>query len=321
MSLSVRNTNWPEAEWDVSGAFSSDRELLLFFDFFNQVYGERLLNTVHGAPLCLWNSGRVLPRLICTAEQIRDAGLAYAKRGIPIDLTFSNQFIQGDALKDTTCNTLLKFTERNNPSGKNAVITASDALYEHIRKNYPGLKNVSSIIKVTVENGRGNADYYKRLAERYDKVMIHPDDAWNYDLLEKLEDKSRYEILINEYCVRGCKIRPLHYKTLSNLALNYFGHVDEKFEKLFANNGCSDMSHLLNHPEHGTAACSIGEIKKIYDMGFRKFKLQGRGSVNAGVTIFDLLRLTLRDDAPNENIMQRIKLQFLESLSTLEPAL
>lgn len=321
MPLSIRNVNWPEAQWDVSGAFASDRELLLFFDFFNAVFGQRLLDTVHGAPLCLWNSGRVLPRLICSAEQIRDAGLAYAKRKIPLDLTFSNQFIRGDMLKDVTGNAILKFAERNNPTGKNAVISASDEFFDYIKKNYPGLKNVSSIVKVTVENGRGNIDYYRRLAERYDKVMIHPDDAWNYGMLEKLEDKLRYEILINEYCVRGCKIRPLHYKTLSNLAMNYFGHTDEKFDALFKNNGCSDMGHLLNHPEHGTAACSIAEIKKLYDMGFRKFKLQGRGSVNAGVTIFDLLRITLRDDPPGENTMQRIKLQFIESLSTLEPAL
>ncbi|MCR5183401.1 MAG: hypothetical protein K6B46_01700 [Opitutales bacterium] len=319
MALAIRNPNWPEAEWDVSGAFSCDRELLLFHDFFSQVYGERLLSTVHGAPLCLWNSGRVLPKLICSPEQMRDAGLAYAKRGIPIDLTFSNHLIKGDALKDITCNALLKFVERNNPSEKNAVITASDELYEHIRKNYPRLKNVSSIVKVSVENGRGKLDYYRRLAERYDKVMIHPDDAWNYDLLEQLEDKSRYEILINEYCVRGCKIRPLHYQTLSNLSINYFGYANSKFEELFANNGCSNLNHLMTSEDRGTAACSIEEVKKLYEMGFRKFKLQGRGSMNAGVTIFDLLRIVLRDDPPDENVMQRIKLQFIEALSTLEP--
>lgn len=316
---SVVNPLWPEAEWDVSGAFANDRELLLFHDFFLQVFGVKILKLVHGAPLCLWNSGRVLPHLICTAEQIRDAGKAYTHRNIGIDLTFSNHLLTEQHLEDETGNAILSFFERNNPTGKNAVILASEALFTHVKENYPKLKTVSSIIKVAVEHGRGKADYYRRLAERFDKVMIHPDDAWNFSMLEELEDKSRYEILVNEYCVRSCKIRHLHYRSLSQSAINYFGAKDPEFEKLFPNNGCSDLRQLLCDPVRGTAALAREEIKRLYDMGFRKFKVQGRGMANVGGSIFDLLRLTLREDAPGENTMHRAKLQFLEALSTLTP--
>lgn len=316
---SVVNPLWPDAEWDVSGAFANDRELLLFHDFFLQVFGVKLLKLVHGAPLCLWNSGRVLPHLICTAEQIRDAGKAYTRRNIAIDLTFSNHLLKEEHVGDETGNAILKFFEHNNPTGKNAVILASEALYAHVKKNYPKLKTVSSIIKVAVEHGRGKADYYRRLAERFDKVMIHPDDAWNFSMLETLEDKSRYEILVNEYCIRSCKIRHLHYRSLSQSAINYFGAKDAEFEKLFPNNGCSDIRKLLSDPARGTAALSQNEIQRLYEMGFRKFKVQGRGMGNAGGSIFDLLRLTLREDAPGENHMHRTKLQFLEALSTLNP--
>ena len=318
-AASVLNPLWPDAEWDVSGAFSNDRELLLFHDFFRQVFGVRVPALVHGAPLCLWNSGRVLPKLICTAEQIRDAGLAYTRRGISVDLTFSNHLLTEKHLADETGNAILKFFERNNPARGNGVIMASDALYGHVKKNYPTLRTVSSIIKVTVEHGRGKLDYYRRLAERYDKVMIHPDDAWNFDLLEKLEDKSRYEILVNEYCVRNCRIRHLHYRSLSNSALDYFGAKDTEFDKLFPNNGCSDMRGLMCDPDHGSSALALDEIRRLHELGFRKFKVQGRGMANAGGSIFDLLRLTLRDDAPGENFMHRAKLQFLEALATLNP--
>ena len=318
-SFSVLNPLWQDAEWDVSGAFANDRELLLFHDFFMQVFGVKPLRLVHGAPLCLWNSGRVMPKLLCSAEQMRDAGKAYLQRGISVDLTFSNQLLAPEHLADATGNALLGFFSRNNPTGGNGVILSSDALYGHVKKNFPTLKTVSSIVKVTCERGRGNADYYRRLAEKFDKVMIHPDDAWNFEMLEKLEDKSRYEILVNEYCVRGCKIRHMHYKSLSESSLNFFGHTDKKFDELWKNNGCSDFGVLLTDKERFAAALSQTEIKRLYELGFRKFKIQGRGMANAAGTLFDLLRLMLREDATDENFMHRIRLQFLESLATLQP--
>lgn len=318
--LSILNPLCPDALWDVSGAFVNDRELLLFHDFFLQTTGVKLLKLVHGSPLFLWNSGRVLPRAMCTPEQMRDAGLAYARRGIALDLTFSNHLLKEEHMDDPAGNALLEFFEKQNPTGNNAVICASDVLFDYVGKNFPKLKRVSSILKVTVENGRGNADYYRRLAERFDKVMIHPDDSANFEMLAQLEDKDRYEILVNEYCIRGCKIRPWHYKYLSSLSLNYFGHVDKKFDERWKNNGCSDLNVLVGDPERNVAALTQDEVRRIYEMGFRKFKVQGRGMLNGAGVLFDLLRLMLREDAPGENFMQRLKLQFLESTSVMNPA-
>lgn len=318
---SVRNTRWPDAQWDVSGAFVNDRELLIFHDFFLKFAGVKLLTLVHGSPLFLWNSGRVTPRAICTTEQIRNACLAYARRGIAVDLTFSNHLLREEHLSNPLGNALLRLFEKNNPSGNNAVICASDALFEYVGKNFPHLKRVASILKVTVENGRGNADYYRRLAERFDKVMIHPDDSANFALLERLEDKSRYEILVNENCIRGCKIRHRHYKYLSSLALDFFGHTDAKFEELWRVNGCSDLNVLVGDPARNVAALTLDEISQLYALGFRKFKIQGRGMANAAGTLLDLLRLTLREDAPGENFMERLKMQFLEAAATLTPAI
>ncbi len=317
----ILNPNWPEAEWDVSGAFSNDRELLILHDYFRQVFGVNIIRTVHGAPLCLWNSGRVLPKFACTAEQIRDAAVGYLKRGIAVDLTFSNHLLDAADCDNTLGNTMLKFFDTNNPTKRNAVIISSDALYDHVKKNFPKLKLVSSIVKISVENGRGKLDAYRKLAERFDKVMVHPDDSCNFDLLEKLEDKSRYEILVNEYCVRGCKLRPLHYASLSKLSKDYFGTDTSKFEAMMAKNGCSDLVHILTHPEHGVAALSQEEIRRLYEMGFRKFKVQGRGMTNAAGSVFDVIRLALREDEPGDNFMFTVKTRFLEALSTLVPAI
>lgn len=318
---SILNTHWPDAQWDVSGAFVNDRELLIFHDFFLKTAGIKLLTLVHGSPLFLWNSGRVTPRAACTPEQMRNAARAYTRRGIAVDLTFSNHLLREEHLSNPLGNSLLELFEKNNPSGNNGVICASDALFEHVGKNFPTLKRVASILKVTLENGRGNADYYRRLAERFDKVMIHPDDATNFALLEQLEEKSRYEILVNEYCIRGCKIRSRHYKYLSSLALDYFGHTDAKFEELHRGNGCSDLHVLVGDPVRNVAALTLEEFSRLYALGFRKFKVQGRGAGNAAGMLLDLLRLTLREDAPGENFMERLKMQFLEAEATLAPAI
>ena len=76
------NPLWPEADWDVSGAFVNDRELLSFFDFCKEKLGYEPFHMVHGAPLCMWNSGRVLKQLLREAEEVRAAGLEYEKRHV-----------------------------------------------------------------------------------------------------------------------------------------------------------------------------------------------------------------------------------------------
>ena len=94
------NPQWPEADWDVSGAFTHDRELLSFFDYCRLLLGFEPFHMVHGAPLCLWNSGRVLQHLLRSAEEIRAAGLAYEARKIAVFLTFTNLALQEEHLKD-----------------------------------------------------------------------------------------------------------------------------------------------------------------------------------------------------------------------------
>ena len=185
------NPLWPEAEWDVSGAFVNDKELIAFYDFTKQALGFEPFHLVHGAPLCVWNSGRVLKQLIRSGEEIRSAATAYVQRGIAVYLTFSNLMLEEKHLSDDLCNTLCRLFERNNPTGQNGVIMASDLLREHVRREYPGLRCVSSILHIVNQGGKGRAEVYRRLAEQYDEVMVHPDDVLNDNLLESLEDKGR----------------------------------------------------------------------------------------------------------------------------------
>ena len=308
-----QNPLWPDAVWDVSGAFVNDRELIAFYDYCKLLLGFEVFNIVHGAPLCEWNSGRVLKHLMREAEEIRTAGLEYEKRNIAVYLTFTNLLLNEQHMKDPFGNAVCVFFSRHNPTGKNAVILASDTLRDHIRKEYPTLKLISSILKIT-KCGKGRLDAYKRLADEYDEVMVHPDDVLNYDLLEKIEDKERHILLVNEYCIRNCPIRPFHYHSLSESALNFMGHDNSAFESRQASNGCRSLYTLLTDEHKSVLALNTPEIQKLRELGFRHFKVQGRGHANASSILFDLLRLALRHDAPGENAMHRTSQMFWESI-------
>ena len=122
-------------------------------------------------------------------------------------------------------------------------------------------------------------------------------------------------LLVNEYCIRNCPIRSFHYRSLSELALNFLSYDDSRFAQAQANNGCGNLHTLLSDEKRRVLALNEPEINALYDMGFRHFKLQGRGHANAAPLLADLLRLILRSDGPAESSMHAVGVRFWESLS------
>ncbi|MBR3926110.1 MAG: hypothetical protein IKJ58_05035 [Akkermansia sp.] len=316
---SLRNRlRWPEAEWDVSGAFAKDAVLLRFHDFCREHLGYAPFAVVHGSPLFRWNCGRVLSMLMRSETEINTAAAGYVKRGIPVDLTFTNPLLREEDMKNMLGNRLLSFfAAQSIPKVRHAVIIGSEALYAHVKTNYPQLNTVSSILRITCDGGKGQLDSYLRLAERYDKVMIHPDDVFNFDLLEKLEDKGRYELILNEYCMRNCPMRAFHYTTMAEQAFDIDGYDTTKFYKALSRNGCSSTNAMLADPAVGVAALTTPEIDRLYEMGFRKFKLQGRAHPNALPLINDLLRFMLPPGEAQETLWLSFCTAFLESFTPL----
>ncbi len=306
------NPLWPDAVWDVSGAFVDDLELLTFFDFCKNALKFEPFHIVHGSPWCTWNSGRVMNHLMRESDEITNAFRHYIKRQIAIYLTFTNLRLEEKDMKNSTGNSLCRLAMENNPTGRNSVILASDCLREHLRREYPQLHLVSSILKVTAERGKSNMDVYKRLADEYDEVMVHPDDVLNYDFLEKLEDKDRHILIVNEYCIRNCPLRSMHYDALSRLSLDFSGFNTNNFNKKQKGNGCQSLFTLLTDARRGVLAQTTPEIARLREMGFRHFKLQGRGHRNAGSLMSDLLRLVLRNDEEDENAMHTLGQRFWE---------
>ncbi len=313
------NPRWPTAVWDVSGAFAFDREVLAFYDFCKQQLGiNGIFSIVHGAPLLTpWNSGRVIPALSCTTQEIEAAIIAYAQYNISLYLTFSNTRLEPHHLDNAFSNNVCEAVVKLNPTNKNAAIVSSDLLNEHIKKNYPSLKRINSILKITAERGKGKLDIYQRYLEEFDEVMVHPDDVVDTDFLDKIPmaDRSRCILLINEYCIRNCPIRHIHYDSLSRLSIDPCANDPYDFPKLQQGNGCLNLHHALTHAKHGVLAQSTLELEHLYAMGYTHFKLQGRGLGNGIAQLVHLLQYTLRGDQHHESTMQAINQMFWESLN------
>jgi hypothetical protein len=310
------NPDWPEARWDVSGAFVYDKTLVVFHDFLTYSLGIKPFARVHGAPLCLWNSGRLRQEFFQERDDIEKFIQDYARRGITLDVTFSSTSLNDTHLVDPMCNYILNYMGQFNPTGGNGVIFCSDRLAAHVRKFYPGLKLVASVVKAAEEDGRGKLDYYRKQAELCDKVMVHPDDNFNLELLSRLENRDKYEILVNETCFRNCPRRKQHYRMLSLYSQNLLDSgLQAEMHQLLAQNNCSDPSRLLLDKNQRTLMLSTNEIKSIYDLGFRNFKIQGRGVANPTAILLEMARLMFNHTPDQDNLSARTMLEIIEILS------
>jgi len=297
---------WPKARWNVSGLFVHERVLLNAFLILAYRYDCPLpIESLHGAPSVAWNSGRVtrIPARVGPFERVTRL---FNQEQIGIFLTFSNHAIAREQLADPVCNQLLQTID--NGAGLNGVILASDTLYDYVRERHPALKLTASIVKVTMEHGRGRADYYHSLAERFDSVMLHPDDGFDLELLGQL-NRDKTEILVNENCALHCPIREEHYELLAAQQLNGRPE-DARATTEHETTRCPMPAvHLDGHRR--SCNFSTDELKAVYDLGYRRFKLQGRAD-RPHALICDTLRFMLEPDRVYPVVLK----SFLQGLAT-----
>jgi len=275
-----------EAKWNLTGLFLHDTFILDFIRKIHDHLNVAPFKWVHGAPLSyIWNGGRVDPEFQITRDAIDKTLKAYKALDMGCMLTFSNRFISKTELNDPECNYLL---DKLNGWGlkKNGVIVASDCLADYIRKTYPNLHLMASIIKVTCEKGAGDLSYYRALESGFDAYVVDVDDNVNYDLLKNL-DPAKAEILVNSCCVYHCPFKAHHYDLLVQVHDKASGvTMDTVLE--FQKKNCKayppgrQLGKTRNH------CLTLEELRTIYDMGFRLFKLQGRQTTSLTGILFDI---------------------------------
>lgn len=243
---------------------------------------------LYGSPQVKWNCGR--PILVdhgYTPEDLEAELQKAVDRGITPLLTFSMPKMEPEDLEDPKGNRLLALADKVG----GGVIVSHPLLRDHIRKNYPNIELHASVILEAWEKDRSPA-YYEGLARDYSRYVVHPDDNYDLDLLAKLP-KEKAEIMLNERCVYQCAQRGEHYLTNT---------VDQAVALAGTQNYTGFLRRcpfVPDYKQQTTKARNISltaaEMRRLAEMGFGLFKLQGRLDIPY-TFFFDFLRYSLENE-------------------------
>lgn len=258
--------------WNIGGGIKHHENLMTEFVTHKQYLdtSHKMFNYVYDSIFGLrWNGGRVcLPKDSVPFSDLIDIISDYNRIGVGFNWSFTNLLLTEEDLKDDYCNLALEAT--NNPL--NGVILTSEKLREHVKAVYPNMRIIYSVC-----NGLKTIDQYKQALDENDIVVLHPDFNHNYDFLDKLPEKNRIEIMVNDICSFGCPYREQHYKELSAYALqqsrNPIIHVPEEVD-CSRNKGC--VAIQAGYSKDGRNRLSFYDIDNMLSMGFKHFKLIGR---------------------------------------------
>ena len=234
------------------------------------------IHSFYGAPTnSIWNGGR--PPYYNDSIVSNKTKQYYENIDAHKYITCTN-YLAGDYLNDPVSNLTLEMLSKDD-----GVIITDERLHKYIRKTYPFLKTKSSVLKVTKEQPtKRSAKYYNQLLDRYDYIVLHPDDNTDLDLIAQIKDLSRVEVLIDERCTRNCPVRDLHYNVNAQHNLPIEDRDNDIMEQeaalwskycprgkaIVLKNGKEKLDILVN---------TLDEIQDLYNMGIRRFKTSGRG--------------------------------------------
>ena len=239
--------------------------------------------SVYGTfPQSLWNGGRIVQGVF-DKNTVKTVVREFDKLNIPLRFTFTNPVITEEDLKDDFCNYVLKAAN----NGKNGVIVVSPLLEEYIRTRYPDYKITSSTCKRITDTEQLNEEVNKN----YDIVVLDYDFNNRFDVLEKIPNKEKCEILVNACCQPGCTKRSQHYKDIVNMqkALCSYLKTSQRIpfdpEKYGVKDENSDYCPYMKYDfadvkEHKTHITPQDILEKYVPMGFNQFKIEGR-TINA----------------------------------------
>lgn len=234
--------------------------------------------SIYGAPEgCIWGGGRE-----GIGDEKPEEVLALMEEyGISPRLTFSNSLLREEHLADSKCNRLCALFEGSH-GVQSGVIVHSELLLKYLSENYPGLYLVSSTTKVLT----AFEDLINEVRRNEFKYVV-PDFRLNkaYEKLSAMSDaeKDKIEFLCNECCYFGCKDRKTCYESVSHKVLEdgYPDHICRAPE--------SAEGYRFSEAMKNPGFIGIADITDTYmPMGFRNFKIEGRGLGSAIILEFIL---------------------------------
>lgn len=250
-------------------------------------------------PQSMWNGGRTTIG-ICDTKFANTVIKTFNKSGIPLRFTFTNPMLKEEHLHDEFCNSIMRLAD----NGMNEVIVNSPLLEDYIRHTYPNYKLTSSTCKRITDMDR----LKEEMKKDYSVVVLDYDFNNKFDLLEKIPDKERMEILVNACCNPECKRRTEHYRNLGLRQIAICEHLKKTPSKGFvskeydvpelqcecAERGIFEIKNLRTH----ISPDAIWE--KYVPMGFSQFKIEGRTTTRLNLIetyMYYMIKPECRDEA------------------------
>lgn len=283
--------------YNVPGIFLCSKLIYLLMDMVEEKFGYRIpIEFMYGAPQLKWNGGRLILNHYDNSFSLGEIEKEFVlakKKGIKPLLTFSNTTITKDDLNDRKSNDVLKMVNENN----GGVIVTSELLHSYIKDLYPNISVHASVIKTAYEKKRDKR-YYSDLSGNYDYYVIHPDDNFNEELLECLP-KANAEIILNERCFYRCKMRTLHYDSISAEQVTQSSNNYQNMN--FLKNCAAMPEEKQSYLNRRNISLTVSEVKQLHDLGYNLFKIQGRTD-SLNLFFFDLMRYTLENEIAFPNM-------------------
>lgn len=222
---------------------------------------ELCLESVYGCfPDCIMNGGRAFIREKYTTDQIEQTFDLLRAEEVTPRLTFTNMLAQAEHLEDTYVKEILRIAQ----SYQAEVIVYSDEIGEIIQDQY----GLACILSTT--RGIQDIDELNRLTKKYEYVVLDYNLNKNFEFIERIEDRDKIEVMVNEFCQYQCPWREAHY--LHNSEDQMTGSM-RPFECHHTDPG-KFFEHSPDHPIFLTDK-QVFELYHTY--GINYFKIVGRG--------------------------------------------
>lgn len=214
----------------------------------------------------IWQGGRSMIGMQPSPLDIEDTVRKINDAGVAVRYTYTNSILEERHLNDTLCNLTMEIAN----NGKNEVLVNSPLLEGYLRKNYPEFKYILSTTRC-----ERDVDRINEATEKYDLVVIDYRDNRNMHFLEKIRDKEKIEILVDDYCPAFCRFRPKHYEVVSKVNALQGNPSEGSCMETKRPKGIVGFYGSLE--AYKATNLTADEIYGAYfDMGFRNFKLIGR---------------------------------------------
>ncbi|MBQ5933686.1 MAG: hypothetical protein IJL55_08285 [Lachnospiraceae bacterium] len=224
-------------------------------------------------PFSLWNGGRLIINDQCDADFVKTVIKSINAKGIPVRYTFTNPVLEEEDLADPFCNFCMKAAD----NGMNEVLVFSPILEEYIRKNYPAFKIDSTTCKEIKDENDLNAE----LAKDYKYVVLDYNLNNRWDMIERLSDPGRLEVLVNAVCVPACPRRGEHYRYIGEMERKIAANrklSPEKQERIVDNWSCEygEYNNLYTIKDYKTFVSPEMIYNEYLPRGINNFKIEGR---------------------------------------------